>query len=168
MTKVQNRDRLAKRLAAIQGAPRKAIHEALKQSAEEVTAMQKRLAPVKSGDLKNSIGYTFGNYKAVNANVRGVTAGGGAGDPDLSVTIHAGDEKAWYAALVEFGTSAHTIKPKRPGGLLNIYGRLITSVSHPGAAPRPFFYPAWRASRKRVKSRISRATTKSVKQAAGK
>ncbi len=167
MTKVQNKVRLAKRLAAIQGAPRKAIHEALKQGAEELTAMQRRLAPVKSGDLKNSIGYTFGAYRLDNANVRGVSAGGGAADPDLSVTIHAGDKKAWYAALVEFGTSAHMIKPKRPGGLLNIYGRLIPSVNHPGASAQPFFYPAWRAIRKRIRSRISRATTRSVKQAAG-
>lgn len=167
MSKVRNKEKLARKLAAIQGAPRKAIHEALRQSAEEVTAMQKRLAPVKSGDLKNSIGYTFGTYRPDNANVRGVSAGGGAGDSDLTVTVHAGDTKAWYAALVEFGTSAHVIKSKRPGGLLSIYGRLIMSVNHPGAAPQPFFYPAWRASRKRVRSRISRATTKSVKQAAG-
>lgn len=130
--------------------------------------MQKRLAPFASGDLRNSIGYTFGAYRAENSNVRGVTASGVGGDPELTVTVHAGDANAWYAALVEFGTSPHTIKPRRPGGLLNIHGRLIESVSHPGGSPQPFFYPAWRASRKRVKSRISRATTKSVKEAAGK
>jgi len=168
MTKVRNRERALKRLSAIQGAPRQAIRDALKQGAEEVTAMQKRLAPHKSGDLQNSIGYTFGSYRPENSNVRGMTASSGGGDPDLTVTIHAGDAKAFYAAFVEFGTSAHEIKPKRPGGLLNVYGRLLTTVSHPGATPQPFFFPGWRATRKRVKSRISRATTKSVRKAAGR
>ena len=167
MTKVQNRDRLLKRLAKIQGAPREAIHDALRQGAQEVTAMQKRLAPHASGDLRNSIGYTFGSYRPENSNVRGMTASSGGGDPYLTVTVHAGNAKAYYAAFVEFGTSAHEIKPQRPGGLLNIYGRLISSVNHPGATPQPFFFPGWRATRKRVKSRISRATTKSVKKAAG-
>lgn len=167
MTKVQNRAKLVKRLAKIQGAPREAIHDALKQGAEEVTAMQKRLAPRKSGDLRNSIGYTFGTYRPENSNVRGMTIALDGGDPDLTVTIHAGDAKAFYAAFVEFGTSAHEIKPKRPGGLLNVYGRLLTSVSHPGATPQPFFFPGWRATRRRVKARISRATTKSVRKAAG-
>lgn len=118
--------------------------------------MQKRLAPRKTGALANSIGYTFGTYRADNANVRGVSGGGGAGDPDLSLTIHAGDAKAYYAAFVEWGTSPHTAGGKFKG------------AQHPGAAPEPFFYPAWRANRKRVKSRISRATTKSVRQAANK
>jgi HK97 gp10 family phage protein len=154
MTKVTGRDRLAKRLAAIQGAPRSAIHDALRTSAEEITAMQKRLAPKKTGALANSIGYTFGTYRADNANVRGVAGGGGAGDPDLSLTIHAGDAKAYYAAFVEFGTSPHTAGGKFEG------------AKHPGAMAEPFFYPGYRAMKRRTKSRISRATTKSVRQAA--
>lgn len=118
--------------------------------------MQKRLAPKKTGALANSIGYTFGTYRADNANVRGVAGGGGAGDPDLSLTIHAGDAKAYYAAFVEFGTSAHTAGGKFKG------------ADHPGATAEPFFFPAWRSLRKRTKSRISRATKKSVQQAAGR
>lgn len=151
---LQNRDRLLKKLAAIQGAPRKAAREALKKNAAEIVAMQKRLAPVRSGDLQNSIGYTFGRYRAANANVRGVSAGT-SGDPDLSVTIHAGDAKAWYAALVEFGTS----------GPYRIEGR-FEGATHPGSRAVPFFYPAWRALNRRAKSRLTRTMRKAIKEAA--
>ncbi|MDF2809507.1 MAG: hypothetical protein K0S56_538 [Microvirga sp.] len=149
------RERLTAKLARIQGAPRQAIHTALRQGAEEITAMQKRLAPRDSGDLANSIGYTFGNYRVQNANVRGIMGNAGAGDPDLSVTIHAGDSKAYYAMFVEFGTSQHTAGGKFVGATI------------PAVAAQPFFYPGYRSLRKRVKSRISRATTKSIRQAAG-
>jgi len=156
MSRVTGRQSLAAKLARIQGAPRTAIHAALRQGAEEITAMQKRLAPRDSGDLADSIGYTFGDYRAQNANVRGVMGGTSGNDPDLSVTLHAGDAKAYYAMFVEFGTAAHTAGGKFKG------------AQHPGTAPHPFFYPAYRALRKRAKSRISRATTKSIKEAAGK
>lgn len=156
MTTVTGRDRLAAKLASIQGAPRKAIHDALQQSAQEITAAQKRLAPKKTGALANSIGYTFGVHKAANANVRGVAAGGGGADPDLSVTLHAGDAKAFYAAFIEFGTAGHVAGGKFAGTFIP-----------PGPA-QPYFYPAYRSLKRRTKSRISRATTKSIKQAAGK
>lgn len=151
---LQNRDRLLRKLAAIQGAPRAAMKEALRQNATEIVAMQKRLAPVASGDLRNSIGFTFGTYRSANANVRGVSGGGG-GDPDLSVTIHAGDARAFYAAMLEFGAS----------GPWTIGGR-FAGATHPGFSAEPFFYPAWRALRRRSKSRLTRAMRKSIREAA--
>jgi HK97 gp10 family phage protein len=120
---------------------REEIHGALKLSAEEMTSTAKSFAPVDSGDLRNSIGYTFGEYKPENSNVRGVTGGGGKlNDPDLTVSVHAGDAKAYYAAFVEFGT-----------------------VDTPA---QKFFFPAYRLVKKRVKSRISRATSKAAKKVA--
>ncbi len=151
---LQNREKLLKKLAAIQGAPREAMKAALTQNAVEITDMQKRLAPVDSGDLRNSIGYTFGEYRAANANVRGVSGGGG-GDPDLSVTIHAGDEKAFYARWLEFGVSkSWTIGGKFEG------------AAHPGFSAEPYFFPAWRALKRRSKSRLTRAMRKAIKEAA--
>jgi HK97 gp10 family phage protein len=151
---MQNRARLLKRLAAIQGAPRKVLRAALAKSAEEITAMQKRLAPVDSGDLRDSIGYTFGSYTPDNANVRGVAAGGG-GDPDLSVTLHAGNAKAFYAAFIEFGAA----------GPWEISGK-FQGAEHPGFKPQPYFYPAYRALRKRAKGRITRTARKAIRDAA--
>ena len=123
---------------------------ALEKGAQEITEMQKRLVPVDSGALRNSIGYTFGTYRPDNANVRGVAAGFD-GDADLSVTIHAGDAVAWYAKLVEFGVSPHTAGGKFKG------------AKHPGTAPNGFFYAPARSLAKRVKARVSRAMSKAVK-----
>ncbi len=160
-------NKLKRKLRALPAIAREEIHGALQQSAVEMVEAARNFAPVKSGDLRNSIGYTFGKYSPENSNVRGVgVAANKLNDPDLTVTIHAGDAKAFYAAFVEFGTAAHTIKPKRPGGLLNIFGRTITKVEHPGAATRPFFFPAWRLVKKKAKGRISRATNKAAKKVA--
>lgn len=147
---IQNRDRLLKKLAAIQGAPRTAIKAALDKSAAEIVAMQKSLVPRKTGALANSIGYSFGGFTADNANVRGVSGGAG-GDPDLTVIIHAGDAKAFYAAWVEFGTAPHPSGGKFEG------------TENPGTPAQPYFYPAYRALKKRAKSRISRATKQAIK-----
>ncbi len=153
MAKIQNRDRLLKRLRAIQGKPRQAMRKALEQSAQEIVAAQKQLVPKRSGALERSIGYSFGGYTPDNSNVRGVSVGK-AGDQDLTVVIHAGDKDAYYAAWVEFGTAAHEADGKFEG------------AQNPGTPARPYFYPPYRALRKRTKSRISRAASKALKDAA--
>jgi len=128
--------------------------------------MQKRLAPEESGALKRSIKRVKGSYKPDNANVRGVGGGGVEGDPELSVFIVAGDAEAWYARLVEFGTPPHQIKPKRRKAMKFGDENFATTINHPGAKHTPFFYPPVRALRRRVRSRITRATKKAVREIA--
>jgi len=151
---LKNRDKFLKKMAAIQGLPRERMKIALRKSAEEISAMQKRLVPVDSGDLRNSIGYTFGAYRAANANVRG-TRSGGDGDPDLTVILHAGDAKAFYAAFIEYGVSG----PYEIGGK-------FAGATHPGFTAQPFFYPAVRVNRRKTLARIRRAGRKALKDAA--
>jgi HK97 gp10 family phage protein len=159
MAKMENRDRLLKKLARIQGAPRKRLREALEQNASELTAMQKRFVPTRTGALAASIRYTFGYYKADNPNVRGF-GGGGGGDPDLSVTIHAGSATAWYAGIVEFGTqNARLVK--------NYFGHRGVQVNVGSMPAQPFFFPPYRALKKRMKSRATRAARKGIKEAIG-
>ncbi len=154
----EGKDRMLKRFAAIQGKPRAAIREALRQGAEELVAMQKRFAPVDSGDLQMSIRYTFGYYAPDNANVRGVGTSG-AGDPDLTVHVHAGDAKAWYARIVEFGTRNQRVVD-------NYFGHRGVKVSVGALPANPFFYGPYRVLKKRIKSRVSRATRKAVREGA--
>lgn len=110
-----------------------AIKEASIESAKEMVEKAQALAPEVDGDLKRSIGYTVGKYRPANANVRGTNARGGDG----IVTVHAGDAKAFYADWVEFGTA--------------------------NSGKRPYFYPAYRLLRRKIKGRISRAMTKAIK-----
>ncbi|MBA1157762.1 HK97-gp10 family putative phage morphogenesis protein [Microvirga mediterraneensis] len=168
MSKIEGLAKLRAKLRALPAEAKAEIRQALTQSAEEVADMARRLAPYESGDLKASIKVVHGSYTPENSNVRGVSAtADGDADPDLTVSVVAGNAKAFYAAWVEFGTAAHVIKPKRPGGLLNINGRLIEQVSHPGGTPRPYFFPAWRANKRRVRGRITRATKKAAQKVAG-
>lgn len=162
--KIDGRDRLKAKIAAMPVKTREQIRKTLASSAADMVDAAKRFAPVDSGALRNSIGYTFGSHTADNANVRGVGSGGG--DHELSVSIHAGDKTAWYASLVEFGTVAHVIKPREPGGSLTIGGRQVDQVQHPGASARPYFYPAYRLTKKQLKSRIRSSVSRAAKEAA--
>lgn len=151
-TRVQGADRLRRKLVVLSPAAKSAIRQALAESADEITGMQRRLVPEDSGDLKRSIKQTWGGGKAKYASLKG--SGGPRGDPDLTVDITAGDTRARYAHIVEFGQAPH------PQG-----GKFVGTM-HPGTAPRPFFFPAYRALKKRTKSRIRRAVKRSAKQAA--
>jgi HK97 gp10 family phage protein len=153
MAKVQNREQLLRKLAALPQKARRAIAPAIEQGADEIVAMQKRLVPKDSGALERSIRKVKGNYTPDNANVRGI-GGAGAGDPDLTVRVVAGDAGAWYARLVEFSTAPHANKG------------LFEGTQHPGTKAQPFFFPAVRALRRRVKARITRATKKAVREIA--
>ena len=49
----------------------------------------------------------------------------------------------YYAHMVEFGTAAHWIRPKKLGGALFWKGHpLAKGVEHPGAQKKPFMRPA--------------------------
>jgi HK97 gp10 family phage protein len=150
---MQNRDRLLRKLAAIQGRPRAAMRGALDKGSDEIVALAKHLAPKRTGALAKSIGKTFGDYTPDNANVRGVSSAGG-GDPDLTVVIHAGDEEAYYAGWVENGTAPHPAGGKFEG------------AQNPGTPAQPFFFPAYRTLRKKVKSSLARAASKAIREGA--
>lgn len=159
--------RLNRKLKKLPVQAEKRIKEAMEEGANEIVAMMKSLAPDVSGDLKASIGWTWGDrpkYSQVLATVK-------SKDGKLVLTIFVGNNKVRYAHLVEFGTAAHDIYGKRQGLLgrrnaMGKDGRFGTHVKHPGAQAKPFFFVSWRALRRRTKSRISRAITKSAKEVA--
>jgi HK97 gp10 family phage protein len=148
---MQNRERLLKKMAALPQAVRLAIKQSLAQGADELVAMQRRLVPKKTGKLRDSITQTWGGKGPAYASLKGET---NEGDPDLSVTITAGNSAVRYAHLVEFPTSPHINKGKFPG------------TKHPGTDAQPFFYPSYRALKRRIKNRITRATKKAARQVA--
>lgn len=161
MTRLERRQRLLKKMADMPNAVRSAMKQALAESADEITDMQRRLAPSSRrgthgnppGELRRSIKQTWGGGKV---SYSPVAAGGSVdGDPDLTVTLSAGNANVRYAHLVEFGTSPHVL------------GGIFAGAWHPGTAPQPFFFPPYRALRRRAKSRVTRATKKAVQRVAG-
>ena len=147
--KWQGRERLLKRMAALPESYKAEMRPALDKGADEMVDLARRFVPKKTGALAASIDKTWGEYRPENANVRGV--GAGKGGHDLAVTVHAGDARAWYAALVENGTAPHENEGKFAG------------TRHPGTAPQPYFFPAYRLMKKRIMARIRRAHRKAFK-----
>lgn len=99
------------------------LRPSVEQNARIVHEAQYRLAPEQEGDLKDSLTY----YAVVGFN-------------GLRWRVTAGDEKAFYARMIEFGT--------------------------PRNAASPFFYPAYRAVRRGLRARMSRATRKAIQRVA--
>lgn len=154
MSKITGRDRLLKKMAAIPAEIRKEMAAAIRQGADEIVGLQKRLAPVQSGDLRDSIVASSGKAAPKYSTFKG-KSGGGESDPDLSVTISAGNAKVRYSHLVEFGTAPH------------LNGGKFAGTQNPGTPARPFFFPAYRALRRKVKGRITRSTKKAIRKAVG-
>ncbi|WP_313666100.1 HK97 gp10 family phage protein [Shinella sp.] len=146
MTKILGLARLNKKLQKLPAAAEAAIKTAMEQGANEIVALMKSLVAVDSGDLRDSIGWTWGErpkYSQAIATVK-------SSDGKLALTIFAGNSKVRYAHLVEFATAAHVNGGQFPG------------TAHPGTKAQPFFFVSWRALRRRTKSRITRAINKSA------
>lgn len=138
-TRVQGVDRLKRKLRRLPDAAREEIAKAMEQSANEVVALAKSLAPVDSGDLQMSIGWTWGDAPR-GSMVLGTVRQEGRGKGNMVITIFAGGGEAFHARFVEFGTK--------------------------NMRAQPFFYPAYRALRRRARSRVTRSITKSAKKVA--
>lgn len=146
-SKVQGLDKFKRALARLPEAAKAAGAASVVQGANEVAALQRNLVPVDTGALKASITVTppGGQTPAYSQ------PGGQTTARPLQAIVTAGNTKVRYAAHVEFGTAPH------------VNGGEHAGTKNPGERAQPFFYPAWRALRTRVKSRISRTINKAIK-----
>lgn len=168
-SKFEGRESLLRKMKAMPPAVRSAIKQALAQGADEITALQKRLAPVEDGDLRDSITQTWGGgrvrYAAMSVRYED------EGDPDLTVRLSAGNSKVRYAHIVEFGSSPHSVAKgarRKYSGMVHVLTSKGKARQHPGSKPQPFFFPPYRALRRRVRSRIARGTSRAVRAAVRK
>lgn len=133
---VQGLDRFKKRWKAIPENALKNVRAAMEDAADDVVEeMWSRAPHGETGRLGASIGWTWGKAPAGTMVIGKV---GGQEYGAMRITIYAGGGEAFYARFHEFGT-----------------------VDMPA---NPYFYPVWRARRRRVKSRISRAISKSIRE----
>ncbi|MDW9735147.1 HK97 gp10 family phage protein [Sinorhizobium meliloti] len=154
-TKVNGLDKLNRKLALLPIVARKRIREAMQQGADEIVRMMKSLVPTDSGALKNSIDWTWGSAPKGALTIATVRGQGMRNTgSENTITIYSGNADAYYARFVEFGTAAHTA------------GGMFAGAAIPAIAASPFFFVSFRANRKRVKSRITRAVNKSAKEVA--
>ena len=134
MTQVQGLAALKRRWSRVPVQVRAAVIAQMEKSADEIVGEMRRLVPVESGTALLSIGWTWGDPP------KGALVIGQVGERDakaLRITIYAAGDEAYYARFLEFGTQK--------------------------MAARPFFYPVWRARRRRTRSRITRAINTAIK-----
>lgn len=115
-------------------AVRAAARGALEKGADELVDYIRSLAPVDDGFLLTSIGWTWGEPPKGAIALDDISPDQ---DPSMRIVVYAGSELAFYASWVEFGTSK--------------------------APAHPFFWPAYRALRSRIRSRITRAINKAIR-----
>lgn len=131
------------------------MKQSMAQYAGKVVASMESFAPEKSGALMNSIGWTWGD--APKGSLTVATLNGN--NSDLKITIYAGDEEAFYARFVEFGTQAHSLATNASVSRGKRQGQ---GGMHPGAEAHPFFYVGWRLNKRRTKAAMRRAVKKGL------
>ena len=129
--------RLQRKLNALPKVARDTIRAAMQKQADVIVAMMKSLVPVDRGELRDSIGWTWGKVPKGAFVVAAVKASLGG---DLTLTIFAGNEVAYYARWQEHGTQ------EMPA--------------------HPYFFLSWRANKKGSSRAIRAAVNKAAKQVA--
>ena len=140
---VEGLSNLQRRFHALPAAVQKAVRETMERNADEIVDMMKRLAPVESGALRDSIGWTWG--AAPKGSMSLGTVGASPASP-IAITIYAGTRDkalggrdAFYARFQEYGTK--------------------------NMPANPFFWPSIRTNRTRGRSRLSRNARKAAEKA---
>ncbi|WP_119270859.1 HK97-gp10 family putative phage morphogenesis protein [Taklimakanibacter deserti] len=148
--KIRNKDRLLHKLGILGPELRASIEAANLESANEMVALAKEFVPVHTGKLRDSIVVT-----GPGEQTPAYSQGGGDLVPEGAYAVSAGNSATRYAHLVEFGTKSHT------------NAGLFEGSDNPGTRARPFFWPAYRFIRKKMRSRLGIALNRGIKSALG-
>lgn len=150
MAKIDGRGRMRQVLKSLPQSVRAQIRAEVLGGAESIAQVQRKLVPVKTGKLRDSIVVTPADqdppaYAALKSKKNNFP------DPELAAIVSAGNKDARHAGLVEHGTSPHVNAGEFPG------------TQNPGSPAQPFFFPGFRAMVKAVKRRINKAARKGIK-----
>lgn len=133
--------RFQKKLRSIPDKVMKSIRIEMEKRAEKIVAEMKVFVPVRRGALRDSIGWTWGDAPKGSMALGVMRA---ANDKGLYITFYAGtrdknlgDQDAFYARWVEFGTR--------------------------NMPASPFFFIVWRLHKRRVRNGINRTAKKALK-----
>ena len=160
--------RLRARLAKVPDVARQAAAAEMEICAQEIVDAMKAAAPVDSGKLRASIGWTWGDVPAGTFVIADIRSGKNKGDQyaTLRIKIYAGSREAFYARFVEFGTAPHSLArgADRDRGKLQDAGH-----GHPGGTAQPFFFAAYKqfGGKAEFRKRIRNAVKARIKQEFG-
>lgn len=155
---VQGVAEFKRRWDAIPQAVREAVRQRLEEVATDLVADMKRLVPRRTGTLADSIGWTWGDAPAGSMTIGEVKGNKYA---TMRIIVYAGDERTKTTQRRASGTRKRD--RNRSGTFDSNYARYV-EFGTVKMAPRPFFYPVWRVRRRGVRSKITRALNKAIKE----
>lgn len=159
----KNASRFKGKISLLPASVGAAVRDAMEQSAQEIVDAMKNFVPVDTGALKNSIAWCWGP-PPINAKIlKTIGQRPQADTKDFRITIYAGDYEAYYAGWVEFGTRARAAGQYRDE---KGHRRNAGKGGHAATPAQPFFYPIWRAYKKRLRLRITRNVNAAIKKLA--
>lgn len=134
------------------------VSRQLEKEAEKIVSVMRAMAPIKDGDLVASIGWTWGD-----APTGSVTLGVVRGNEfeQLRVTIYAGG--TGKTSRTQDRASGSRKRDQGRGGTFesdNVFYQEFGTLKMPA---NPFFFPAWRTERARVKANLNNAVRRAVK-----
>lgn len=165
--KVRGLERLRRQLRALPNSVRVALADEMRAGAQQMATAIRSAAPEDDGDLKRSIDWSQGPPPAVQATgairIKSAdlsAAGTALSDAGLLFSVFAGDDKAFYARWVEFGTEARGPGKYRDRNFKLRDGGL---KGHAATPAQPFFYPIVLGMRPVMNRRIRTAGRKAAK-----
>ena len=158
ISKWKNAARFKRKLSKLPKVVEEAARAAMEDFADQVVAAMRNLVPVKTGALRESIDWTWGGPPS-DAKIVG-HVGGAAQN---RITIFAGSEAAYYARWVEFGTRA-----RAPGKYRDEHDhkRNAGAGGHAATPAEPFFYPTWRAYKRKLARTVNPKVYSAIKKLA--
>ena len=116
----------------------------MEEGAQEIVDAMKMAVPIESGELRDSIGWTWGEVPAGSFMIDEIRSGKNKGDQyaTLRIKIYAGNKDAFYARFIEFGTRT-------------------------GVRAQPFFFAAYKkwGGKAKFRARVRAAIRKRIKEA---
>jgi len=124
--------------------------------AERLVQLMKAKCPVnadpppQAGLLRDSIGWTFGEPPTKRGLMGSVRTRPGNSN-EIIANVYAGNNEAFYARWVEFGTQAHSIGK---GADISRSKRQSRGGQHPGSPAQPFFWPSYRLLKNSMRAAV--------------
>jgi HK97 gp10 family phage protein len=141
---------------------KQAARTAMEQGAEETVAMMKRLVPVDTGALRDSIGWTWGNAPAGSMVIGTIQS---RQYNTMRIVIYAAGTPDTHRRQSR-SSGPRSRDRSRSGYFDTDLARLQEFGTHDMPA-QPFFFVSWRVMKKRVRSRITRNIRAAIKAEGG-
>lgn len=156
--------RIEAKLKQVPAVATEAARLAMEEGAKEVVSLMRAMVAEKSGKLRNSIGWTWGDLPPGTFMIDEIRSGKNKGQQfaTLRLKIYAGSKEAFYARFIEFGTRPHSLQTNAS---VDRELRQDEGEWHPGTPARPFFFPAWKYKKAEFRRLIRKRVREAVREA---